>query len=98
MTEELFRDDATLLRCQAKLSAVGEIGIELDCSVFYPLGGGQAGDSGWLMDIDGVDLQPCGGTHVASTAQIGAVTVTKIEKKSAKIRRGAPGHKAALAC
>ena len=48
MTEELFRDDATLLHCQATLTAVGEIGIELDRSVFYPLGGGQAGDSGWL--------------------------------------------------
>ena len=36
MTEELFRDDATLLHCQAMLTAVGEIGIELDRSVFYP--------------------------------------------------------------
>lgn len=230
MTEELFRDDATLLHCQGTLTAVGELGIELDRSVFYPLGGGQAGDSGWLrradgaelriadtrkgpapgqilhllepgsdltgwcagqavtasldaarrqahrrfhtathllcalvpypvdgcsitagyarldfhmtepldkdaltagiarlvaaahpvgqrwiteaeldanpglvrsmsvqpprgqgrvrlIDIDGVDLQPCGGTHVANTAEIGAVIVTKIEKKSAKTRR-----------
>jgi misacylated tRNA(Ala) deacylase len=34
-----------------------------------------------------VDLQPCGGTHVANTAEIGPVVVTKIEKKSAKTRR-----------
>jgi misacylated tRNA(Ala) deacylase len=34
-----------------------------------------------------VDLQPCGGTHVASTAEIGPVLVTKIEKKSATTRR-----------
>jgi misacylated tRNA(Ala) deacylase len=40
-----------------------------------------------LIDIDGVDLQPCGGTHVANTAEIGVVVVTKIEKKSAKTRR-----------
>ncbi|HOL37961.1 MAG TPA: alanyl-tRNA editing protein, partial [Rubrivivax sp.] len=40
-----------------------------------------------LIDIEGVDLQPCGGTHVANTAEIGPVTVTKIEKKSASTRR-----------
>jgi misacylated tRNA(Ala) deacylase len=40
-----------------------------------------------LLEIDGVDLQPCGGTHVANTAEIGAVIVTKIEKKSAMTRR-----------
>ena len=34
-----------------------------------------------------IDLQPCGGTHVANTAEIGAVVVTKIEKKSAHTRR-----------
>jgi misacylated tRNA(Ala) deacylase len=34
-----------------------------------------------------VDLQPCGGTHVANTAEIGRVVVTKIEKKSATTRR-----------
>ena len=57
MTEELFRDDATLLHCQGTLTAVGEIGIELDRSVFYPLGGGQAGDSGWLRRADGAELR-----------------------------------------
>jgi misacylated tRNA(Ala) deacylase len=40
-----------------------------------------------VMEIAGVDLQPCGGTHVANTAEIGRVIVTKIEKKSAKTRR-----------
>jgi misacylated tRNA(Ala) deacylase len=40
-----------------------------------------------VMQVEGVDLQPCGGTHVANTAEIGAVVVTKIEKKSAKTRR-----------
>ncbi len=230
MTEELFRDDATLLHCQAVITSLTEAGITLDRTVFYPQGGGQAGDSGtlrrddgarlviadtrmgaepgqilhlpapaadlagwragqrvtatldadrrqahrrfhtathllcalvphpvdgcaitagyarldfhmtepldketltagisrlvaeahpvtqrWisdaeldanpglvrsmsvlpprgagrvrLIDIEGVDLQPCGGTHVANTAEIGAVIVTKIEKKSAKTRR-----------
>jgi misacylated tRNA(Ala) deacylase len=40
-----------------------------------------------VLEIEGVDLQPCGGTHVANTAEVGAVIVTKIEKKSAATRR-----------
>ncbi len=40
-----------------------------------------------VLEIEGVDLQPCGGTHVSNTAEIGAVLVTKIEKKSAMTRR-----------
>jgi len=231
MTEELFREDAALLACSATVVAADERGIVLDRTVFYPLGGGQAGDSGtltgpagatlpiadtrkdkdrpgaivhvvapgadlaafapgttvvaridaerrrahmrfhtathllcalvphavdgcsitaayarldfhmsepldkdaltagiarlvgeshpvrhrWIseaeldanpqlvrsmsvqpprglgrirvLEIEGVDLQPCGGTHVANTAEVGAVVVTKIEKKSAMTRR-----------
>jgi len=40
-----------------------------------------------LMEIAGVDLQPCGGTHVRSTAEIGRVAVTKIENKGKQNRR-----------
>ena len=40
-----------------------------------------------VLDIEGVDLQPCGGTHVASTGEIGRVRVTKIEKKGRQNRR-----------
>ncbi|MEW6704936.1 MAG: alanyl-tRNA editing protein [Pseudomonadota bacterium] len=232
MTEELFREDATLLACEATVTALDERGVQLDRTVFYPQGGGQAGDRGalrlpdgrvllvadtrkgeapgeivhvpapdqqallaalrpgmavhaaidaerrrrhmrfhtathllcalvphpvngcsitadyarldfhmsepldkealsagiaayvaaahpvrhrWIseqeldanpqlvrsmsvqpprglgtvrvLEIEGVDLQPCGGTHVANTAEIGAVVVTKIEKKSAMTRR-----------
>ena len=231
MTEELFREDATLLACTTTVLAVDASGVVLDRTVFYPLGGGQAGDTGtltneagavlviadtrkhkdrpgdiahvpaagsdlsafapgsrvtaridgvrrlahrrfhtathllcalvphpvdgcsitagyarldfhmhealdketltaglarlvagahpvrhrWIseaeldanpqlvrsmsvqpprglgrirvLEIEGVDLQPCGGTHVANTAEIGAVVVTKIEKKSAMTRR-----------
>ena len=40
-----------------------------------------------LLEIDGVDLQACGGTHVANTREIGALRVARIEKKSARSRR-----------
>ena len=40
-----------------------------------------------VLDIEGVDLQPCGGTHVAATGEIGEVRVRKIEKKGKHNRR-----------
>jgi misacylated tRNA(Ala) deacylase len=53
MTEELFREDAYLKSCDATVTAVGESGIVLDRTVFYPTGGGQPGDSGTLTRADG---------------------------------------------
>ena len=53
MTEELFRDDATLHECSANVLALSEGGVILDRTVFYPLGGGQAGDAGALLLADG---------------------------------------------
>jgi misacylated tRNA(Ala) deacylase len=40
-----------------------------------------------LMEVEGVDLQPCGGTHVAHTGEIGPVAVSKIENKGKRNRR-----------
>jgi misacylated tRNA(Ala) deacylase len=40
-----------------------------------------------LLELTGVDLQPCGGTHVRSTAEVGAVSVGKVEKKGRQNRR-----------
>ena len=40
-----------------------------------------------LVRIGTVDLQPCGGTHVASTAEIGRIAIPKIEKKGRQNRR-----------
>lgn len=40
-----------------------------------------------LVAIEGIDLQPCGGTHVARTGEIGAIAVTDIEKKGKQNRR-----------
>jgi misacylated tRNA(Ala) deacylase len=52
-THPLFRDDAYLKRCTARVTAVSEQGIELDRTVFYPMGGGQPGDTGALELADG---------------------------------------------
>jgi misacylated tRNA(Ala) deacylase len=56
MTDELFREDATLLHCEATVLAVDEAGVVLDRTVCYPLGGGQAGDTGTLTLPDGTVL------------------------------------------
>jgi len=53
MTEELFRVDAYLESSEAVVTAAGPDGIELDRTVFYPMGGGQPGDSGTLRRADG---------------------------------------------
>jgi misacylated tRNA(Ala) deacylase len=52
-------------------------------SVKPPMGTGKVR----LLDIAGVDLQPCGGTHVAHTGEIGPIEVTKIENKGKMNRR-----------
>ena len=58
-------------------------GLVKTMSVKPPMGTGRVR----LIEIAGLDLQPCGGTHVSNTAEIGGVVVTKIEKKSAMTRR-----------
>ncbi len=53
MTEELFREDAYMKTCDATVTDVDERGIILDRTIFYPLGGGQPGDTGALTAQDG---------------------------------------------
>jgi misacylated tRNA(Ala) deacylase len=52
-------------------------------SVKPPIGEGRVR----LIEISGVDLQPCGGTHIRNTAEIGPIAVTKIESKGRQNRR-----------
>ena len=52
-------------------------------SVKPPMGQGKVR----LVEVNGVDLQPCGGTHVARTGEIGSVRIGKVEKKGKHNRR-----------
>jgi len=52
-------------------------------SVRPPIGAGRVR----LLSIEGVDLQACGGTHVARTGEIGRVDCIKIENKGKMNRR-----------
>jgi misacylated tRNA(Ala) deacylase len=56
-TELLFREDAYLKTATAQAVAVNERGIELDRSIFYPVGGGQSGDTGVLLRANGERIQ-----------------------------------------
>ena len=77
MTIKLFQEDAYLKECEAKVVSISEQGIELDQTIFYPLGGGQPGDTGCLLtssgeSIDIVDTRKCKEDadsirHIAST-------------------------------
>jgi misacylated tRNA(Ala) deacylase len=58
-------------------------GLGKTMSVKPPMGTGRVR----LIEIVGYDLQPCGGTHVHATNEIGAVRVTQIEKKGRQNRR-----------
>ena len=58
-------------------------GLVKTMSVKPPMGTGRVR----LIEIAGLDLQPCGGTHVRTTAEIGPVRITQIEKKGKQNRR-----------
>lgn len=58
-------------------------GLVKTMSVKPPRGSGRVR----LVAIEGIDLQPCGGTHVRNTSEIGAVAVTDVEKKGKQNRR-----------
>lgn len=53
VTDPLFQQDAYLRQCRARVVECGPEGVVLDRTVFYPLGGGQPGDTGRLMTSTG---------------------------------------------
>jgi misacylated tRNA(Ala) deacylase len=58
-------------------------GLVKTMAVKPPTGSGRVR----LIEIAGYDLQPCGGTHVRATGEIGTIRVTQIEKKGKQNRR-----------
>lgn len=57
MTKSLFEENGYLAECTAEIIAIEADGaLILDQTVFYPTGGGQPGDSGWLYLEDGTEL------------------------------------------
>ncbi len=89
--EEITRRLAKMIAAGAEVRSRWITDTELEAnpgliktmSVKPPMGTGRVR----LIEIVGYDLQPCGGTHVRATNEIGAVRVTQIEKKGRQNRR-----------
>ena len=81
---EMIATDATVSsRWISDEELAANSGLVKTMSVKPPVGTGRVR----LIEIAGLDLQPCGGTHVRSLREIGTVRVTQIEKKGKQNRR-----------
>jgi misacylated tRNA(Ala) deacylase len=89
--EEITRRLARMIAAGAEVRSRWITDAELEAnpgliktmSVKPPIGTGHVR----LIEIVGYDLQPCGGTHVRATNEIGDVRVTQVEKKGRQNRR-----------
>jgi misacylated tRNA(Ala) deacylase len=89
--DEITRKLAEMIAAGAEVRArwttdtelAAQPGLVKTMSVKPPIGTGRVR----LIEIVGYDLQPCGGTHVRTTSEIGDVRVTQIEKKGRQNRR-----------
>ena len=77
------RDAAVSFRWITDQELDANPGLVKTMSVKPPRGSGRVR----LVEIAGIDLQPCGGTHLRRTGEIGPVEVTAIEKKGKQNRR-----------
>ncbi len=81
--ERIAQDAAVTERWITDEELAANPGLVKTMSVKPPMGTGRVR----LVEITGLDLQPCGGTHVRNTGEIGGVAVTGIEKKGKLNRR-----------
>lgn len=83
LAEMVAADAAVTARWITDAELEANPGLVKTMSVKPPMGSGRVR----LIEIAGLDLQPCGGTHVRRTGEIGAVRVSTIEKKGKQNRR-----------
>ncbi len=83
VNEMIATDAAVTSRWISDAELEANPGLVKTMSVKPPMGTGRVR----LIEIAALDLQPCGGTHVRSVKEIGAVRVTQIEKKGKLNRR-----------
>jgi len=83
VNEMIASDAAVSSRWISDAELEANPGLVKTMSVKPPMGTGRVR----LIEIAGLDLQPCGGTHVRNVKEIGAVQVTQIEKKGKQNRR-----------
>ena len=83
VNEMIARNAAVSARWITDAELEANPGLVKTMSVKPPMGTGRVR----LIEIAGYDLQPCGGTHVCATGEIGKVQVTQIEKKGKLNRR-----------
>ena len=83
LAEMVATDAAVTSRWISDAELEANPGLVKTMSVKPPMGTGRVR----LIEIDNLDLQPCGGTHVRRVGEIGSVRVTGIEKKGKQNRR-----------
>ena len=83
VAEMIATDAEVRMRWISEEELAANPGLVKTMSVKPPSGAGRVR----LVEIVSLDLQPCGGTHVARTSEIGAVRVSQVEKKGKQNRR-----------